>query len=173
MESGTTVLQDEMFELAECVSETIQLFSLQLLEREQELEIRCEIDPGLPTIIIGDEKRLRQILLNLVGNSVKFTDQGVIQVSVRQLAKTSSTIELEFTVKDTGIGIPAAYISGLFQPYYQPDSSLSHKHGGTGLGLAICKKLVEMMGGTIRVVPGVEPGATFVFTIQVGYMDVV
>ncbi|MBP1992720.1 MHYT domain-containing protein [Paenibacillus eucommiae] len=171
MESGKTALQEEPFDLNECLNETVQLFALQT--QEKKLHISCECDPRLPALLVGDEVRLRQILINLVGNAVKFTEQGFVKVNVVQASKKANQIELEFSVIDTGPGIPRECIPRLFQPFYQLDSSLARKHEGTGLGLAICKKLVEMMGGTIYVLPAEGPGATLVFTIRVRYKDAV
>ncbi len=126
-----------------------------------------EVDPTLPTIIRGDMNRLRQVLINLVGNAVKFTHQGGVKIEVRRLDEQKDSITIEFKIQDTGIGIPADKINGLFQPFSQLDASINRKFGGTGLGLSISKSLVELMGGTIRAQQSDGPGATFVFTIKV------
>lgn len=111
--------------------------------------------------------RLRQVLINLVSNAVKFTNQGGVYLVASILPAVDNKLVIEFTVKDTGIGISPEKCDRLFQPFSQLDSSMTRKYGGTGLGLAICKSLVGMMGGDIRVESMEEKGATFVFTIQV------
>ncbi|WP_025847441.1 MHYT domain-containing protein [Paenibacillus ehimensis] len=164
IESGKMKLKNEPFHLAECLQETLRLFTPQLQHRALELHVHS--DSGVPEFLIGDEVRLRQVLINLIGNAVKFTEQGGIEVRIRQVYRRGEQLELEFTVRDTGIGIPKKAIPYLFQPFYQLDST-ARKHGGTGLGLAICKKLVELMGGSIRAESSPGNGAVFVFTIQV------
>lgn len=111
--------------------------------------------------------RLRQVLINLVSNAVKFTNQGGVYLVASSLPTADNNLVVEFTVKDTGIGISPEKCDRLFQPFSQLDSSMTRKYGGTGLGLAICKSLVGMMGGDIRVESMEEKGATFVFTIKV------
>lgn len=111
--------------------------------------------------------RLRQVLINLVSNAVKFTNQGGVYLVASSLPAADNKLVVEFTVKDTGIGISPEKCDRLFQPFSQLDSSMTRKYGGTGLGLAICKSLVGMMGGDIRVESMEEKGATFVFNIQV------
>lgn len=111
--------------------------------------------------------RLRQVLINLVSNAVKFTNQGGVYLVASSLPTVDNKLVVEFTVKDTGIGISPEKCDRLFQPFSQLDSSMTRKYGGTGLGLAICKSLVGMMGGDIRVESMEEKGATFVFSIQV------
>lgn len=111
--------------------------------------------------------RLRQVLINLVANAVKFTNQGGVYLVASSLPAADNKLVIEFTVKDTGIGISPEKCDRLFQPFSQLDSSMTRKYGGTGLGLAICKSLVSMMGGDIRVESMEEKGATFVFSIQV------
>ncbi len=125
------------------------------------------VAPDVPDTLIGDSGRLRQVLINLVGNSIKFTYTGGVYVSVRKLSQQCNKVELEFVVKDTGIGIPADKMEKLFEPFYQLDNFMTRKSGtGTGLGLAISKKLVELMGGAIYAQPTEGPGATFVFTVS-------
>ncbi|AFC33150.1 PAS/PAC sensor hybrid histidine kinase [Paenibacillus mucilaginosus 3016] len=163
MEYGTVSLKREAFSLHACMEESLGLFAPQTQQRE--LELRCEWDERLPAQLFGDEGRLRQVLINLIGNAVKFTERGEIRVSVRERRREGERVELEFAVRDTGTGIPEEALPNLFQPFYQHASS-AKKHGGTGLGLAISKRIVELMGGTIRVesVPG--EGAEFLFTVQ-------
>lgn len=165
IESGKMELEEEPFSLQHCLNETIDLFTAQT--RERNLEMVVMVDPSLPDSIKGDMNRLRQVLNNLVGNAVKFTPEGSVYIMVNKLAESDNSLTLEFMIKDTGIGIPPDKIDELFQPFSQLDASTTRKFGGTGLGLSISKSLVELMGGTIRVEPSYEPGATFVFTIEV------
>jgi PAS domain S-box-containing protein len=136
--------------------------------REKGLELLFRRDPHVPTILVGDPLRLGQILINLTNNAVKFTDKGDIVVDIRLREKAEELIELEFAVKDTGIGMTKEQQEKLFQSFSQADTSTTRKYGGTGLGLAISKQLVELMGGQIGVdsEPGV--GSTFHFTVQLG-----
>ncbi|WP_342435459.1 response regulator [Paenibacillus sp. FSL L8-0436] len=165
IESGKMELEEEPFSLQHCLIETIDLFTAKI--RERNLEVVVLVDPSLPPCIKGDMNRLRQVLNNLVGNAVKFTHEGSVYIMVNKLAETENSLTLEFMIKDSGIGIPPDKINELFQPFSQLDASTTRKFGGTGLGLSISKSLVELMGGTIRVEPSNEPGATFIFTIAV------
>ena len=133
--------------------------------REKGLSLMSYVEPGLPLTLAGDPARLRQILLKLIGNGIKFTASGELAVSVRSLGRRQDNCLLRFEVADTGIGIDAATQAKLFTPFTQADSSATRQYGGTGLGLSICKRLVESMGGTIGVdsVPGT--GATFWFEL--------
>ncbi|GIP34071.1 ATP-binding protein [Paenibacillus sp. J2TS4] len=162
IESGKMELEEEPFELLSCIEETFNMFTA----HKKELEMAYSIDPELPQYLVGDVTRLRQILINLVGNAVKFTESGGIYVIVNKLRDEEGRLEIEFTVKDTGIGIAESKRELLFKPFSQLDSSMTRRYGGTGLGLAICKNLVELMGGSIRVESDDEPGATFIFTIK-------
>ncbi|ANE48110.1 histidine kinase [Paenibacillus swuensis] len=164
MESGRMELDPHPFSISSCIEETLDLFSAKSKERNLEM-VTC-IDPGLPSWYIGDVTRLRQVLMNLVGNAVKFTDQGGVYIVVSKKQEDEEYIELEFCVRDTGIGIQADKMPQLFKPFSQLDSSMTRKYGGTGLGLAICKNLVELMGGRIRVeTPEEQNGTMFIFTI--------
>ncbi|MBP1156911.1 MULTISPECIES: MHYT domain-containing protein [unclassified Paenibacillus] len=163
IESGKMSLKPEIFHLQGCLNDTLRLFIPEV--RQRGLSLAFYVDPAVPEIIIGDEGRLKQVLINLIGNAVKFTEHGKIEVSIRQAYRKGEQLQLEFMIRDTGIGIHESYIADLFQPFYQLDSG-ARRHGGTGLGLSISKKLVELMGGTIRAesVPG--QGSTFTFSIQ-------
>jgi CheY-like chemotaxis protein len=131
---------------------------------KKELALDYTIYPNAPGIIIGDHARLRQILINLLGNAIKFTDKGEVAVHVAGRILESNDYELHFAIKDTGIGIPEDRMSQLFLSFSQVDASTTRKYGGTGLGLAISKKLVELMGGRIWVESEVGKGSIFHFT---------
>lgn len=164
MESGKMEMEEQLFELQTTIQEVFSLFSAEAGKKN--LELAYFIDQSLPRLIYGDMARLRQVLINLVANAVKFTNQGGVYLVASCLPSTGNKLMVEFTVKDTGIGISPEKCDRLFQPFSQLDSSMTRKYGGTGLGLAICKSLVSMMGGEIRVESMEEKGATFVFTIQ-------
>lgn len=179
IESGYMVLENHPFELRSCIKDVLDLFGSEASKRN--LILSYKIAGDVPAHIQGDENRLRQILVNLVSNAIKFTGQGEILVSVRlrlselldQLdskpledIQTDMSIGLEFSVRDTGIGISTDGINKLFKDFSQVDNSMTRKYGGTGLGLAICKRLVTLMGGRIWVESDVDQGSTFYFTIQ-------
>jgi signal transduction histidine kinase len=163
MESGKMELMEEPFDLSLCIAETLDLFSVD--SRKKSIELTQSLDEAIPDQLFGDVTRLRQIFINLVGNAVKFTDSGQIIVNARIKISYEDSLEIEFTVSDTGIGIDEESIGSLFRPFSQVDSSMTRKYGGTGLGLAICKSLVELMNGTIGVKSNEGPGTTFVFTV--------
>ncbi|AWB45985.1 hybrid sensor histidine kinase/response regulator [Paenibacillus sp. CAA11] len=165
MESGKMELEETPFELRAGVQEVFDLFSMDASRKD--LELVYFIDDAVPSVLYGDMGRLRQVLINLISNSIKFTDQGGIYVVVLPKQQEDHRIVLEFTVKDTGIGISQEKADRLFKPFSQLDSSMTRKYGGTGLGLAICRSLVQMMGGDIWVEAIEEKGATFSFTIEV------
>jgi PAS domain S-box-containing protein len=177
IESGKMELERAPFELPVCVEEALDLFALQAAARK--LENGYYMSPDVPTWIIGDVTRLRQVLVNLVNNAVKFTPSGSISIEIVRGATTDpatpaadatlagdGAFTLEFRVRDTGIGIPADRVDRLFKAFSQVDSSTTRKYGGTGLGLAICQRLTQLMGGDIRVESVVGQGSSFNFTIQ-------
>jgi CheY-like chemotaxis protein len=129
------------------------------------LYLGYSIDSNAPERIVGDSARLRQILINLLNNAVKFSEKGAVKIEVSGRKLDDSNHEIRFSVNDSGVGIPENWMNLLFQPFTQIDSSTTRTYGGTGLGLAICKKLVEMMGGTIWVESQLGKGSTFYFTI--------
>lgn len=165
IESGKMELDYALFNLHDCIKETMDLFKA--LAKERGLSLESYIDPAIPSLLTGDSNRLRQVLNNLIGNAIKFTSNGSVKVHVGLRQSLDGVLELEFVVKDTGIGIPPDKMRYLFQPFTQISSTINRKFGGTGLGLSICKMLVELMGGTIYAKPDVEQGAVFVFTIHV------
>ncbi|WP_340005075.1 response regulator [Paenibacillus sp. FSL K6-0276] len=164
MESGKMEVEEHLFELRNCIQEVFSLFSMEAGKKN--LELAYFIDQKLPRLLYGDMARLRQVLINLIANAVKFTNQGGVYLVASVKNAADHKVEVEFTVMDTGIGISPEKCDRLFEPFSQLDSSMTRKYGGTGLGLAICKSLVGMMGGEIRVESMEEKGATFIFTIQ-------
>lgn len=166
IESGKMKLDEHPFELRECIEDSFDLLANKAVQKK--LDLLHLIDESVPTFIIGDVTRLRQILVNLVSNAVKFTDKGEVFINVE---KTNSfddgSIELKFTVKDTGMGIPKDKLDVIFQAFSQADNSITRKFGGTGLGLSICSKLIKLMGGNITVESEIGKGSKFVFTIKV------
>jgi signal transduction histidine kinase/CheY-like chemotaxis protein/ligand-binding sensor domain-containing protein len=165
IESGKMELEQISFEIRTCIEEVFDVFASKAANIG--LDLIYHIDENVPTQIIGDSVRLRQILMNLVGNAIKFTPNGEIYVEVRLLSTNENqTVNLGFSVRDTGIGIPAEKMERLFKAFSQVDSSTTRKYGGTGLGLIICEKLVELMGGSIDVESEPGVGTTFHFTIS-------
>ena len=168
IEAGRIELEERPFSLYECVDDVINLFLE--MSRKKGLGVVCMIDPQAPQVILGDENRLRQILLNLMSNAIKFTESGEITITVVSEAVAEKPFhQLHFSVRDTGLGVPPEHMKKLFHSFTQLDSSTTRKYGGTGLGLAISKRLAKLMGGTMWVESeGVRgKGSTFHFTIQV------
>ncbi|QYM80044.1 PAS domain S-box protein [Horticoccus luteus] len=166
IESGKLEIEHLPFDLTSCIEDTFDLFASFAATRN--IELGYAIDASVPAYIVGDVTRLRQVLVNLVNNAIKFTLTGAVSIDVRVAAVEHDTgaLQVEFAVHDTGIGIPAERLDRLFRPFSQIDSSTTRKYGGTGLGLAICKRLCTLMGGGIRVVSTVGTGSTFTFTIR-------
>jgi CheY-like chemotaxis protein len=161
IEAGKLELEHIEFALRETIEETIEI--LLLRARAKGLELRCEIEPSVPAAVRGDPVRLRQVLINLAGNAIKFTETGEVVVRV---AAQEADGRLRFEVSDTGIGIAAEAQSQIFSAFTQADSFTTRKYGGTGLGLAICRQLVALMGGVIGVVSEQDRGSTFWFEIR-------
>jgi two-component system, sensor histidine kinase and response regulator len=165
IESGNMELEDRDFDLRTCIEEVLDVFANKA--GKMGLDLVYEIDYNVPAQIIGDSLRLRQVLVNLVSNAIKFTEHGEIFMGVHLLnADKNGKVELQFEVRDTGIGIPEDKMERLFKAFSQVDSSTSRKYGGTGLGLIICEKIIGLMGGSINVKSKVNEGTTFMFTIQ-------
>jgi len=167
IESGRFELKEHPLDLEKCLEEVLDLMTSRVAEKL--LELISIINLDVPKQIIGDHNRLRQILVNLVSNAVKFTDSGeiVITVDSKLIDQETNSYELLFNVHDTGIGIPPEAISKLFQAFSQADNSISSQYGGTGLGLVICKQLCELMDGHIDVKSTVGKGTTFSFSVRV------
>ncbi|MDP9081717.1 MAG: response regulator [Bacteroidota bacterium] len=165
IESGKMELEEHPFLVHKIIEETYDLMTFKA--QEKDLDLLYQIDPEVPMEIIGDMTRMRQIIVNLVGNAIKFTDSGEILTSIKLANKEGDNYELEFAVKDSGIGIPKDKMHKLFSSFSQVDSSTTRKYGGTGLGLAISARLVEKMEGHIWVESEVGTGTTFKFTVKV------
>lgn len=164
LEAGEMVLEELDFDLYQCLEDVISLLNSQA-DRKQ-LQLSIEFDHRLPKFLQGDPVRLRQVLLNLVGNAIKFTQSGYIKIQAKLLSQTYQTALIYFAVTDTGIGIPQEARQKLFQSFSQVDASTSRQYGGTGLGLAICQQLVSLMQGEIGVESEVGRGSTFWFKIE-------
>ena len=164
IEAGKLDLEVAELGIQQVIRDALQI--VQNAASKKSLSLELDIDPDLPFAVLGDAVRLRQVLLNLLSNAIKFTATGVVQVSAKLRSSEQEMCEIEFSVKDQGIGMTAEEKGKLFRPFAQADASTTRRFGGTGLGLAICKHLTEMMGGQIGVdsEPGV--GSTFWFTIR-------
>jgi PAS domain S-box-containing protein len=157
IEAQRVALEEEPFDLRACLREAVDMFILAV--REKNLRLVTDVAPEVPPIVIGDSARLGQVLTNLIGNAVKFTHQGEISITVQPRDDL-----LEFSVSDTGIGIPEEKCEQVFESFSQADGSLTRRYGGTGLGLAICRRLVELMGGEIFARSRKDVGSIFTFT---------
>jgi len=164
IEAGKMEIDAICFSLENGLAETMKILSLRA--HQKGLELAVEIEPDVPDGIIGDPGRLRQVVVNLVGNAVKFTEHGEVIVHAKTVSRTERGIELQFTVSDTGIGIPADKQAAIFDAFQQADGSMTRKYGGTGLGLTISSRLVEMMGGRIWVESEPGKGSRFHFTAE-------
>lgn len=162
IEAGQLELEEIEFNLDQTLEESIEIYGLKAAEKN--IELLCDIDPQINCRRVGDPARLRQIILNLISNALKFTERGEIVVSVVSDPDSSDPDQLRITVKDTGIGIPPSKMEAIFASFTQVDSSTTRKYGGTGLGLTICRSLVSMMNGRIWVESEEKVGSKFIFT---------
>jgi two-component system sensor histidine kinase/response regulator len=166
VEAGKLEIEHIDMDLRNTVEDVARLLAIQA--HAKNLEVTVFLDPALPDIMMGDAGRLRQILLNLGGNAVKFTQHGEVAIDVRVVAQDEKGTMVRCEVRDTGVGIPADRVAALFKPFSQIDASTTRKFGGTGLGLSIVKRLVELMGGESGVISAEGAGSTFWFTARLG-----
>lgn len=164
VDAGKMSFEETPFKMALSISAMLHLFEQKI--QEKNLTLVKEYDTNIPTVLVGDAVRLHQIILNLVSNAVKFTSSGVITVKVALLKEEEEKVTIEFSVSDTGIGIPDNKIEKIFENFQQASSGTSRLYGGTGLGLAIVKQLVEAQGGTIKVISTIDKGSTFSFELS-------
>ena len=166
IEAGKLELVPENFVLSDVVGNTLK--ALAVVAHRKGLELAYRIAPEVPPLVVGDPGRIRQVLMNLVGNAIKFTSEGEVVVDVEAHDRTGEGVLLSFAVRDTGIGIPEGKVTGIFDAFSQADTSTTRRYGGTGLGLAITAKLVSLMGGTVSVNSREGEGSTFRFTARLG-----
>jgi PAS domain S-box-containing protein len=164
IEAQRIELENTIFNLQDTVHNSVA--SLALAAQKKGLELLCRIPPDLSYDVIGDPGRLRQVILNLVNNAIKFTSKGEIEVSVEELEKVKESVLLHFKVRDTGVGISPRKQKKIFDAFSQADSSITRHYGGTGLGLTISKRIIEMMGGRMWVESAPRKGSTFHFTVR-------
>jgi PAS domain S-box-containing protein len=169
IESGRMDLENRPFNLQSCVEEALETVSTAAAEKR--LDLAARFGPAVPVAVVGDSLRLRQVLVNLLGNAVKFTLQGDVKLEVEAATTSDGMVRLTFSISDTGLGISPEKLQTLFQPFHQADSSTSRRFGGSGLGLAICLRLVELMGGSISANSRVGEGSTFSFNLELPVSD--
>ncbi|MBF0271037.1 MAG: response regulator [Magnetococcales bacterium] len=169
IEAGRMDMESIEFTLEEVLGNMASMVAMKAWEKRVEFLMETAVD--IPSGLVGDPFRLGQILLNLTNNAIKFTESGEIVVVTEMLEKGESSIHLRFTVRDTGIGMTAEQVAGLFHAFTQADASVTRKYGGTGLGLTISKRLVEMMGGSIRAESTFGKGSRFIFDVRLGLSD--
>ena len=166
IEAGKLVLEEVDFRLRESLEHVVNIIETQAGEKG--LKLRLALSPALPDLLHGDSMRLEQVLINLLGNAVKFTEQGAVTLSVDRLDSSDELPVLVFSVRDTGIGLTPEQLAGLFQPFSQGDTSTTRRYGGSGLGLSIAKRIVTLMQGEITVESVSGQGSTFAFTSRFG-----
>jgi len=166
IEAGKLEIDPTTFDLRDVVGDTMKLFGLRA--HQKGLELAYRVKPVVPDLVVGDLGRLRQVLVNLTGNALKFTDQGEIFLTVDVHERTDDSISLHFAIEDTGVGITAEKQQEIFEAFTQADGSMTRKYGGTGLGLTITRRLVEMMGGRVWVESELGRGSVFHFVVRFG-----
>ena len=169
IEAGKLDLDPICFNLQDSLEEAVK--TLALRAHEKGLELICNVAPDVPEYVIGDSIRIRQVILNLLGNAIKFTQQGEVELEARLESQDSEGLMLHFIVRDTGIGIPVEAQKTIFEAFSQADGSMTRKFGGTGLGLTISLRLVHAMGGKIWVESTPGEGSRFHFTSRVGVAE--
>ncbi|MGR5066532.1 two-component sensor histidine kinase BarA [Photobacterium sp. DNB22_13_2] len=169
LEAGKLLLENIPFDFTESLDEVMKLLAPSA--HEKGLELTLKVDHRIPSGMIGDPLRIQQVLTNLIGNAVKFTERGNIDVSVELKTERDESLELQFMVRDTGIGISERQQAQLFQAFSQADASISRRYGGTGLGLVITQKLVSQMGGEVSLTSRLHQGSTFWFSLRLNKTD--
>ncbi len=170
IEAGMLEIENKNFHLSsEIIDNVINLNNTRALEKN--INLSCSINPNVPQFLIGDALRLRQILINLISNAIKFTEQGEVIITIKTAKNTDKTVELIFAIQDSGMGISSEHVQKLFNPFTQADTSTTRQFGGTGLGLAICKQLTELMGGEISVDSDIGIGSIFTFNVCLKKQD--
>lgn len=171
IEAGQIILDVHSFHLRELIEDTLELFAKSAADKS--IELNYFIEPAVPLQLEGDSSRIRQVLINLIGNAIKFTDQGEVEitVSLEQKNNDENSCTILFSVRDTGIGISEEHRGNLFRVFTQADTSITRKYGGTGLGLAISKKIVQQMGGEIWFTSERQVGTRFFFSVQTIFED--
>ncbi len=164
IEADKLVLDENPFELRRCIEEALDIYAMKAIEKG--VDLLYMLQPEAPPYLVGDMKRLRQILGNLINNAIKFTDAGEIFISVEKKSQTKDYCELQFSVKDSGIGIQKEKLTLIFDAFTQGESFVSRRYGGTGLGLALARHIVGLMGGTVWAESTPGKGSTFYFTIK-------
>ena len=159
IEAGKLELEKVNFSISRIIKDSKVLFSK--ISQEKNIEIKTDVDPSTPDVLIGDMNRIKQIIVNLISNSVKFTEKGFVSINVSAKELTKNKYEVQIVVKDTGIGISEENQKKLFKSFSQADSSITRKFGGTGLGLSICSKLIDMMKGKITLYSKLNEGTEF------------
>lgn len=169
IEAGGLTLERTPFSLRDCLGDKMKV--LALAAQRKDIELNCQIDPDIPDVLLGDPVRLGQVLVNLVGNAVKFTEQGGVLLQVRQISQGRGMVRLHFAVSDSGIGIRQERLGQIFAPFVQAEASTTRFYGGTGLGLAIAARLVAQMGATIQVESDPGEGSVFQFCLTLPLAD--
>lgn len=164
IEADKLEMEEIEFSIREVVEKIVSLLSVKM--QQEKLEFICDISPKLPDILIGDPLRIRQVLINLISNAIKFTEVGMVHLNIDLIEQVEEQVSINFSVEDTGIGIPKEKIGKLFQSFTQVDTSTTRTHGGTGLGLTISQRLVNMMGGNIQVESEYGKGSKFSFRLN-------
>jgi signal transduction histidine kinase len=166
IEAGRLNLETVIFSLRESLAQTLKAFALRA--QQKGLELNLHVDPHVVDLVAGDPVRLRQIIVNLLGNAFKFTSSGGVTLSVKPESQDGEHVMVRFTVKDSGIGIPLERQKEIFSAFTQADSSTTRKYGGTGLGLTISRRLTELLGGRMWVESEPGKGSSFHFTAKLG-----
>ena len=169
IEAGHLEIEELPLELRDCIDESLDVFAMKVAEKN--LDLVAIVEDDVPRVILGDATRFRQVLINLISNAVKFTDEGEVVLRVWTEGAQDSSCRLHFAVRDTGIGIPEQSLDRLFATFSQTDASFARKYGGTGLGLSICRRLVEAMGGSIWAESRAGEGSVFHFTLDAAVLE--